>query len=222
MQPHQYGNQPYIQNRGGYGGGNYQQGGYPPQQQQYAPMYNGGGGYYQPYNNAPFVQPAYTGYNGQAPQQIPSYGRGGRGMPYSRVMPFAGAMGRGGRGAFGMRARRKKPFVGGSLETQRQWERQTVCCFFLQGDCKFSEGCRFLHESSETRPCQFGVLCRVGHADRVQEEDGEQAKANTQPKTAEKETKGNTSPKPDAEKPATEEKEAKSDATAAKEEKTTA
>eukprot|EP00744_Colponema_vietnamica_P000471 GILI01000859.1.p1 GENE.GILI01000859.1~~GILI01000859.1.p1 ORF type:complete len:172 (-),score=29.28 GILI01000859.1:77-592(-) len=81
--------------------------------------------------------------------------------------------GRGGQpGAF--RARKKKPFHGGSLETQRQWERAHICCFFLQGQCKFNDGCRFSHED-DGKPCQFGDQCKVGHASRVEEKAPEGA-----------------------------------------------
>eukprot|EP01084_Bolivina_argentea_P207963 354714_1 len=41
--------------------------------------------------------------------------------------------GRGGGGLFGRGMRRKKPFVGGTLETQRQWEQSNLCCFSIQG-----------------------------------------------------------------------------------------
>lgn len=101
------------------------------------------------------------------PQGTPGYGRGGYGQQYAQ-MPMAfpgGGFGRGGM-MFGMRPRRKKPFVGGSLETQRQWEQQTLCCFFVQGLCKFGEGCRFSHTDDGQRPCQFGSQCRVGHSNR--------------------------------------------------------
>ncbi len=137
-----------------------------------------------------FYANAYTAAPAAFPGAYPSYqqARGGRGMmmgggrgfgnpfrggyqgqqqgyaPQGAVAYGGGYGGRGaGPGAFGMRARRKKPFVGGSLETQRLWEQQTVCCFFLQGQCRFSDGCRFLHESDATRGCQFGTQCRVGH-----------------------------------------------------------
>ena len=69
-------------------------------------------------------------------------------------------------GAMGFRGRRKKPFVGGSLETQRQWEQANLCCFFLQGQCKFGAKCRFSHDDDGVRPCQFGSQCRVGHNNR--------------------------------------------------------
>lgn len=87
---------------------------------------------------------------------------------------------RGGRGSF--RGRKKKPFVGGSLETQRAWERETLCCFFMQDSCKFGDVCRFVHEVSNDRQCQFGEKCRVHgakqKADReaVTETDGMQSK----------------------------------------------
>eukprot|EP00455_Lapot_gusevi_P054246 TRINITY_DN8651_c0_g1_i1.p2 TRINITY_DN8651_c0_g1~~TRINITY_DN8651_c0_g1_i1.p2 ORF type:complete len:166 (+),score=38.51 TRINITY_DN8651_c0_g1_i1:117-614(+) len=100
----------------------------------------------------------YNGYQqqGMNPYMQQGYGRGGA--------------------AFGMRARRKKPFVGGSLETQREWERNTLCCFHLQGHCKFQEGCRFAHEDDGERKCQFGDQCRVGHNARGAAPGAEQPK----------------------------------------------
>jgi len=103
---------------------------------------------------------------GGAYPQVASYGRGGGYAQYGQApMAFQGGFGRGGM-MFGMRPRRKKPFVGGSLETQRSWEQQTLCCFFVQGLCKFGEGCRFSHADDGNRPCQFGSQCRVGHSGR--------------------------------------------------------
>ena len=96
-------------------------------------------------------------------------GRGGRGggfPPQGAGQGFGGGFG-GGRGGGMMFGRRKKPFVGGTLETQRQWEQNNLCCFHLQGGCKFGDGCRFSHEDDGLRPCQFGANCRMGHQGRV-------------------------------------------------------
>ncbi|KAG5471237.1 hypothetical protein LSCM1_01310 [Leishmania martiniquensis] len=108
------------------------------------PMYNVPQGY-------PPVMPGYRSGRGRSGWYYPSAGRGG----YNSMR---GGF-RGGRGGFPVR--RKKPFVGGTLESQREWERQTACCFNLQGSCKFGDGCRFLHNNVEGRACQFGAKCRV-------------------------------------------------------------
>ncbi|GET90996.1 hypothetical protein, conserved [Leishmania tarentolae] len=120
--------------------------------------------YYQPPQVYPMGNPMYNVPQGYPPA-MPGY-RGGRGRG-GWYYPNVGSGGynnmrgglRGGRGGFPLR--RKKPFVGGTLETQREWERQTACCFHLQGSCKFGDGCRFLHEDVEGRACQFGTKCRV-------------------------------------------------------------
>uniref|UniRef100_A0A0A9ZIQ1 Zinc finger CCCH domain-containing protein 4 n=1 Tax=Lygus hesperus TaxID=30085 RepID=A0A0A9ZIQ1_LYGHE len=73
-----------------------------------------------------------------------------------------------GRGGFGFRGRRRRPFVGGTLESQREFERQTACCFFLQGKCKFGDLCRFVHKNDTDMPCQFGDNCNI-HGSRMHE-----------------------------------------------------
>ncbi|CAD2214062.1 hypothetical protein AGDE_14281 [Angomonas deanei] len=98
----------------------------------------------------------------------------GRGVGYpSNRGGFSRGTGFRGRGRGGF-VKRKKPFVGGSLETQREWERQTACCFFQQGNCKFGDNCRFLHEEIQegVRPCQFGDTCRV-HGSQREENNNE-------------------------------------------------
>ena len=104
-------------------------------------------------------------------QQQPS--RGGFGNPGNFAtsnfpQQFSGS--RGGNVLYGRGGNRgrKKPFVGGTLESQRLWEQSTLCCFFLQGQCKFSEGCRFSHDDDGKRSCQFGAQCRVGHGSRTE------------------------------------------------------
>ena len=115
-----------------------------------------------------YAQPPYNGQNDggfRGGRGGGGRGRGGYfppGFQQQQPQPFGG---RGGQGGF--RGRKKKPFHGGTLETQRQWEREHMCCFFLQGQCKFSEGCRFCHED-DGKPCQFGDQCKVGHGNRVQ------------------------------------------------------
>ena len=105
------------------------------------------------------------------------FGRGGGGPMFGGGgyggFGGAGAGGFGGfagyRGGFrgGMHApRRRKQFVGGTLESQREWEQQNLCCFFLEGACKFGDRCRYSHEDDGTKGCQFGLSCRVGHASR--------------------------------------------------------
>eukprot|EP00331_Platyophrya_macrostoma_P006001 CAMPEP_0176425314 /NCGR_PEP_ID=MMETSP0127-20121128/11323_1 /TAXON_ID=938130 /ORGANISM="Platyophrya macrostoma, Strain WH" /LENGTH=172 /DNA_ID=CAMNT_0017806467 /DNA_START=39 /DNA_END=557 /DNA_ORIENTATION=+ len=128
--------------------------------------------------------PANYGYNYGQQYAAPT-GRGrGYGGPvaaYPQYPPFAGN----GYGApYGdagmmMRPRRKRAFVGGSLETQRQWEQSTLCCFSVQGGCKFGTHCRFSHEDDGKRPCQFGAHCRVGHGSRATGEQQQQQPAAT-------------------------------------------
>lgn len=119
---------------------------------------------YQPMGAPPHHTP--QGY-ASAPQQMyrgAARGRGGNfAMGESRGYRGRGAYrgafrGARGRGQPFMRHRRQ--FVGGSLETQREWEGKTACCFFRDGNCMFGATCRFLHEDGEGRPCQFGVKCR--------------------------------------------------------------
>lgn len=154
MQPVPMQQDPNRQAYGGYGG--YQQMGYQAFYGQY-PQYG------------QFPQGGFGRGRGRGGFPGNGYGRGGYpGQGYPPMgMQYPGYSGRGGM-MFAMRARRKKPFVGGSLETQRQWEQQTLCCFHLQGNCKFSEGCRFSHDDDGVRPCQFGAQCRVGHSSRVE------------------------------------------------------
>lgn len=153
------------------------------------PQYNAGGGFYGggfPQQQGGMIPRGrgrgIGGFQG-APGAPGGFGRGGYGGGYQQGMGMNMYMQQGyGRGgaAFGMRARRKKPFVGGSLETQREWERSTLCCFNLQGHCKFQEGCRFSHEDDGSRKCQFGDQCRVGHNARgtSAEQPKEDAKTN--------------------------------------------
>lgn len=136
-----------------------------------------------------FYQPTPNGYNQfsqgfpQPNQAFPNR-RGGMGWQggapagamYGRGVGGGGQM----RGAFRPRGR-KRPFVGGSLESQRQWEQTTLCCFYLQNQCKFAEGCRFLHQDDPTKPCQFGVGCRAGHGSRA---PAQQNPSPTQPAQA--------------------------------------
>ena len=184
-----------LQNRGGYATyGAYQQ---PTTYQQPAayPAFAPQQQFYSAYGASPAAfQGAYPG-SFQQPRgrgMVMGGGRGGFGSPFRggfqqqgyapSAMGGFGGVGGYGRGApFGMRARRKKPFVGGSLETQRQWEQQTLCCFFLQGQCKFSDGCRFCHEDDGIRGCQFGQQCRVGHGSREGATNGQQAQQPQQP-----------------------------------------
>ncbi|KAG5497483.1 hypothetical protein JKF63_03746 [Porcisia hertigi] len=143
------------------------------------PMYNVMQGY-------PPAMPGYRGGRGRGDWYYPSAGRGG----YNNMR---GGF-RGGRGSFPMR--RKKPFVGGTLETQREWERQTACCFNLQGSCKFGDGCRFLHEEVEGRACQFGDRCRVhGTGENAKDEAvAKEPVSDKEKKTAESKPKATESP----------------------------
>lgn len=141
--------------------------------------------YYQQPQSYPMGNPMYNAPNGYPPMMDGYRGGRGRGWYY----PNSGRGGynnmrggfRGGRGGFPVR--RKKPFVGGTLETQREWERQTACCFYRQGNCKFGDACRFLHEDGEGHPCQFGDKCRV-HGTAKSDED-EKPAAAVEPKKEE-------------------------------------
>ncbi|AIO00600.1 hypothetical protein LPMP_310080 [Leishmania panamensis] len=163
--------------------------------------------YYPPPQGYPMGNPMYNVPQGYPPA-MPGY-RGGRDRGYW-YYPSAGRGGynnmrggfRGGRGGFPLR--RKKPFVGGTLETQREWERQTACCFNLQGSCKFGDGCRFLHTAVEGRPCQFGVKCRVHgtakdaevEAPAKEEPPKDEKAAEAKPEKAEESTAAKKSEKP--------------------------
>eukprot|EP00758_Cryptobia_borreli_P004195 Tbor_TRINITY_DN4236_c0_g2::TRINITY_DN4236_c0_g2_i1::g.24060::m.24060 len=114
------------------------------------------------YQPAGYQNPGYhTGI------QQPGVFRGGRGRG---VMPAQGYpiptgymsyhISPYGRGAF---RRKRKPFHGGTLESQRDWEKSHVCCFHLQAQCKFADHCRFSHDIDSGLPCQFGDQCKVGH-----------------------------------------------------------
>ncbi|EAN94387.1 hypothetical protein TcYC6_0117190 [Trypanosoma cruzi] len=174
MQP--FGQPQIVQNRG-YGGYNaYSHPGYPSQQLHAPAQYHAQSGYYSQYPQGTYNPTLFQNFQGTISGQVNrgrsvyAGGRGGGG--YGRGAYTMAMGGDYGRGAFGVRSHRKKPFVGGSLETQREWERQTVCCFFLQGNCKFVGSCRFLHEDDSKRPCQFGAQCRVGHAPRAKKSNG--------------------------------------------------
>lgn len=62
---------------------------------------------------------------------------------------------------------RKRPFHGGSLETQKEWERSKLCCFHLQGRCQYGSACRFSHEDDGAQECQFEGHCKYGHNKRA-------------------------------------------------------
>ena len=139
------------QQMGGYGGRGPMNPGYGGGGGGYGAMggMGGGGGYGRGGFNPMGGMGGMGGYGGPM-----GYGRGG-GM----------GLGMGFRG--GMHApRRRKQFVGGTLESQREWERQNLCCFYLQGQCKFADRCRYSHEDDGNKGCQFGLSCRVGHASR--------------------------------------------------------
>lgn len=166
--------------------------GYPATQGQFAmqPQQIFRGGFQQP---MPIQQgyPGYAGagvppqaYQGQMMWGAANYQPGGRGVygdRGGRGMGMGGGFGRGFPGGFPGRARGKKVWHGGTLETQKAWERQTLCCFYLQGLCKFNELCRFRHEDDQKRECQFGPNCRVGHAQRAGLVPGDQPQDGQQP-----------------------------------------
>lgn len=139
------------------------------------------------------------GYQQQVYQQAPAgfgrgrgagnfgrggFGYGGRGGYSAAPAGYEAGFGGFGRGGMMMRGRRKRPFVGGSLETQRQWEQSTLCCFSVQGQCKFGDHCRFSHTDDGVRQCQFGAQCRVGHNTRAGVEQQAPAATVTEAPTA--------------------------------------
>jgi len=136
---------PQAYGRGGGGGGG--MGGMPPQAYGFPP---GAAGLYAQRGFPPMGYGAPMGYG---------RGMGGPGMGVG----FRGGM---------HPPRRRKQFVGGTLETQREWEQQNLCCFFLQGQCKFAERCRYSHDDDGVKGCQFGLSCRVGHASRGHKSEG--------------------------------------------------
>jgi len=136
--------------------------GYPAPVPPMGGMYGGHGGP----RPGGFGGPPQMGPYGVMPPQMGGMygGRGGMGGPMGGPM---GGMG----GGMGFRGgmhppRRRKQFVGGTLESQREWEQQNICCFYLQGLCKFGDRCRYSHEVDDSKGCQFGLSCRVGHASR--------------------------------------------------------
>lgn len=108
----------------------------------------------------------------------PMMGGGGvgpyRGSGMMGGMPQGRGMGPGGE-------RGRKPFVGGTLESQRAWERENTCCFFLQGMCRFGDACRFSHDRSKDNGCQFGLSCKVGHRPKKDEEEQQAQQQIEQP-----------------------------------------
>eukprot|EP00796_Vickermania_ingenoplastis_P003590 gene3590-2531_t len=160
-----------------YNGNNYSQGYNPaPYNSGYDQgSYNQQGQYYpQPYGGSPPYQNQHpmSGYNNHY-NHGPAPSRGG-------MYPPRGGYSRGGGlGSRGRLSRKRKPFVGGTLESQREWESQTACCFFLQGVCRYGDRCRFLHDNRPDLKCQFGDKCQKGHNDRGNgaEENYEQAPA---------------------------------------------
>ena len=67
---------------------------------------------------------------------------------------------------------KKRPFHGGSLDTQKEWERSRLCCFHIQGRCQYGDACRFSHDDDGIRPCQFEGNCKQGHSNRGGEANG--------------------------------------------------
>ncbi len=113
-----------------------------------------------------------------------SYGRGNYfpgafagGYPSQLGGPFTRGRGRGAfpRGPYV----RGRGYMRGSPEREeddkrhRQWEKMVLCCYFIQGACKFEDGCKYSHEDDGKQDCHFGLSCKHGHYKR---KDGETAK----------------------------------------------
>ena len=52
------------------------------------------------------------------------------------------------------------------LEQLKTWSKQVLCCFYLQGNCKYQENCNYSHEDRGNNPCHFGLACKIGHEKR--------------------------------------------------------
>eukprot|EP01060_Flectonema_neradi_P008700 TRINITY_DN16204_c0_g1_i2.p1 TRINITY_DN16204_c0_g1~~TRINITY_DN16204_c0_g1_i2.p1 ORF type:complete len:234 (+),score=47.83 TRINITY_DN16204_c0_g1_i2:680-1381(+) len=52
------------------------------------------------------------------------------------------------------------------LEQLKTWSKQVLCCFYLQGNCKYQENCNYSHEDRGNNPCHFGLACKMGHEKR--------------------------------------------------------
>ena len=50
-----------------------------------------------------------------------------------------------------------------SLRRSRLDENSPLCCYHLQGRCKFGDRCDFSHKDDRMGPCQFGAGCWLGH-----------------------------------------------------------
>jgi len=133
--------------QGGYGGGYPQQSTNPGMYQGAPPMGGGGMSYQQ--------RPQYSG----GPPQIQGW-RPGQPPTFSNPPNFRGG---GPRGRYGGP---RDNAAHESYQRQRQWQKQVLCCYFMQGQCKYAEKCRYSHiDGGQT--CHFGLSCRVpGHATR--------------------------------------------------------
>eukprot|EP00759_Apiculatamorpha_spiralis_P023951 PhF_6_TR27495/c1_g1_i1/m.40382 len=104
-------------------------------------------------------------YAYQPPQQGPqggAYPGAYGGYPGGYFVPSAQMYGvpYGGVGAGGpMQGRTQRP---GRPRPSREVQAKTLCCFFVQGQCRFGEKCRYLH-NDQGQECQFGKSCRIGH-----------------------------------------------------------
>eukprot|EP00760_Papus_ankaliazontas_P035563 PhM_4_TR789/c0_g3_i1/m.35596 len=100
------------------------------------------------------MQP-YTGHRGVMAVPQPGYGYGyGYSYPYAYGNPYPP-----------QNQTYRRPRV------DRQAQAQMLCCYFLQGICKFDDKCRYSHED-KGQPCNFGNKCRLEHYNR---KEGEKA-----------------------------------------------
>eukprot|EP00760_Papus_ankaliazontas_P012838 PhM_4_TR15584/c0_g1_i1/m.64447 len=163
-----------------------------PQQQQGAPAYNYRGGYQQGGPQAyrgpqpggyPAGQPMGYGYGsmgmgmgmggpgmgmgGMYPQQGTPYGGGsGYGAPYMRGggpgMRGGFRGGRAGGGAGGVVSNGNRE----NYNRERQWQAQVLCCYHVQGSCRYGDKCRYSHDDNG-QECHFGLSCRHKHYERA-------------------------------------------------------
>eukprot|EP00759_Apiculatamorpha_spiralis_P018008 PhF_6_TR24183/c0_g1_i1/m.33690 len=109
-------------------------------------------------------QPQYGAPN-QPPQQYGGGGRGGYGGPRG-----AGQGGWRGQGGPNQQYRQPRPALTEAerenIARERQWQKQNLCCYFVQGQCRYGDNCRFAHED-KGQQCNFGLSCKHKHYART-------------------------------------------------------